>query len=75
MDIFLQKKNVLNQIDGYGRTLDQEYYMAFYSDFKGKSVNQIQRLLQENYVPNETKHVINFYFGFSCRQWILIPEN
>lgn len=75
MDIFIQKKNVLNQIDGYGRTLDQEHYMAFYSDFKGKSINQIQRLLQENYIPNETKKVINFYFGFSCRQWTLIPEN
>lgn len=65
MDIFLQKKNVLNQIDGYGKTLDQEHYMAFYSDFKGKPIIDVQRLLNENYIPNETKRVINFYLTIS----------
>ena len=62
MDDFISRKvKILNRIDGYGRTLDEGHYMAFYSDFRGKSIDECKKLLRENYIPGETKRVIRHY--------------
>jgi len=64
MDDFISRKvKILNKIDGYGRTLDEEHYMAFYSDFRGKSIDECKKLLRENYIPTETKRVIKYYLS------------